>query len=341
MTAPVRRRQPGPFRPVRALVLLALAGATLAACGGGPRDLTASARFSDVSDLAVGAPVQMADIAVGSVRSITLSGIDADVTMSIQSSARVPADVTASVETTTILGERIIQLTPGAGVNASSPLLADGARISHTVVVPDLEQLVKGGAQLFAPISASALASLVEAGGQGFGDQGADVHRLIDDLSAVSAGYATQTSSIQGLINALNQLGASTAPDAQANAEAVTNLARTTQILADQSSRFEDLLTALNNLSIQSRSILEGYLAQIGIQLTGLADATQAVATEQVDLANVLVYLKGHNKTISEAAVGRFVQILDDVIVCGVPNGGDNPSSATAACTPTAQSTGP
>jgi len=335
---------PGRLRRAAAVVVLALAGATLAACGGGAAasgDLSASARFSDVSDLATGAPVQMADITVGSVRSITLSGIDADVTMSIQRSARVPADVTASVETTTILGERIIQLTPGAGVTASSPLLADGARIGHTVVVPDLEQLVKGGAQLFAPVSASALASLVEAGGQGFGDQGADVHRLIDDLAAVSAGYATQTSTIQGLINALNQLGASTAPDAEANAEAVTNLAQTTQILADQSSRFEDLLTALNNLSVQSRSILEGYLAQIGIQLTGLADATKAVATEQVDLANVLVYLKGHNHTISEAAVGRFVQILDDVIVCGVPNGGDNPSSAPAACNPTAQSTGP
>ncbi|HVA42509.1 MAG TPA: MCE family protein [Acidimicrobiales bacterium] len=338
----MRRR--GRYRRVTVVLVLALAGATVTACGGGSASsgtLRTSALFSDVSDLAIGAPVQMADITVGSVSSITLSGIDADVTMSIQRAARVPADVTASVETTTILGERIIQLTPGSGLTASSPLLADGARISHTVVVPDLEQLVKGGAQLFAPISASALASLVQAGGQGFGDQGADVHRLIDDLSAVSAGYATQTSTIQGLINALNQLGASTAPDAQANADAVTNLARTTQILAEESSRFEDLLTALNGLSVQSRSILEGYLSQIGIQLTGLADATRAVATEQVDLANVLVYLKSHNKAISEAAVGRFVQILDDIIVCGVPNGGDTPSSASAACTPTAQSTGP
>src|SRR6185312_338139 len=154
----------------------------------GSSDLTVSASFSDVSNLATGAPVQMADITVGSVHTIHLQGVDALVTMSIQRSARVPADVTASVQTTTILGERVIELQPARGVTDSSPLLADGARISHTVVVPDLEQLVKGGAQLFAPISASALASLVQAGGQGFGDQGQDIHRLIDDLSAVSAG---------------------------------------------------------------------------------------------------------------------------------------------------------
>lgn len=331
-------------RGVRGLTVGLLTAALalgLAACGSGGSDLTATASFTDVSNLATGAPVQMADITVGSVRSIQLEGVDALVTMSIQRSADVPADVTASVQTTTILGERVIELQPGAGVTNSSPLLADGARIAHTVVVPDLEQLVKGGAQLFAPISASALASLVEAGGQGFGDQGQDIHRLIDDLSAVSAGYATQTTTITNLINSLDELSSATAPDAQANAQAVSNLAQTTQILAAQSARFEDLLTALNRLSVQSRSILDNYLSQFGIQLTGLAAVTKAIASEQTDLANVLIYLKGHNQSISAAAVGRFVQILDDVIVCGVPNGGDNPSSATSACSPTASSTGP
>jgi phospholipid/cholesterol/gamma-HCH transport system substrate-binding protein len=335
-------RQDGRRSVIAGLLAAIVASLILSACGGGGGgDLTATAVFSDVSNLATGAPVQMADISIGTVRAIRLDGVDALITMSIQRSAHVPANVTASVQTTTILGERIIELQPGRGVTDSSPLLADGARIGHTVVVPDLEQLVKGGAQLFAPISASALASLVAAGGQGFGDQGQNIHRLIDDLSAVSAGYATQTSTIQNLIGSLDQLSSATAPDAQANAEAITNLAHTTQILAAQSARFEDLLTALNSLSVQSRSILENYFSQIGIQLTGLADVTKAVASEQTDLANVLIYLKGHNGALSKAAVGRFVQILDDVIVCGVPNGGDTPGSATAACTPTAASTGP
>lgn len=328
------------LRLAAAVMTAAAAALGLSACGGAS-DLTATASFTDVSNLATGAPVQMADITVGSVRSIHLQGVDALVTMSIQRSAHVPADVTASVQTTTILGERVIELQPGSGVTDSSPLLADGTRISHTVVVPDLEQLVKGGAQLFAPISASALASLVEAGGQGFGDQGQDIHRLIDDLSAVSAGYATQTTTIRNLINSLDQLSSATAPDAQANAQAVSNLAQTTQILAAQSARFEDMLSALNALSVQSRGILDNYLSQAGIQLSGLAAVTKAVASEQTDLANVLIYLKGHNKALSSVAVGRFVQILDDIIVCGVPNGGDNPGSATAACTPTASSTGP
>jgi phospholipid/cholesterol/gamma-HCH transport system substrate-binding protein len=317
--------------PVAAAALVA--GAGLSACGGAS-SIRASADFSDVSDLAVGAPVELADIRVGNVTSITLDADQAKVEMSIQRSADVPADVTASVETTTILGERIIELAAPTSGSSGARLLADGARIRHTVVVPDLEQLVRGGAQLFSPISTSALAALVQAGGEGFGSQGADIHRLIDDLDAVSAGYAGQTSTIQNLVNSLDQLGESTAPDAQADAQAVSNLARTTQVLAGQSQRFEDLLSALDGLSTQGRSILEQYLDQIHTNLSGLAAATSAVAQAQAQLAQVLIYLKGHNATISQATVGRLVQILDDIIVCGVPGGGADPSSPVSTCTP-------
>lgn len=332
------RRQAGPGVAGLALALLA-GGGLLSGCGGSG-SISASADFTDVSTLVAGAPVEMNDIRIGSVTSITLQGDEARVAMSIERSARVPADVTADVETTTILGEEIIELTPGPGVTSSSPLLADGARISHAVVVPELEQLVKGGADLFSQISASALGSLVEAGGQGFGDQGAQIHRLLDDLSSVSAGYATQTAQIRSLIDSLDQLGASTAPDAEADAQAVTNLARTTQILAAQSTRFENLLSALDGLSVQGRSILQRYLSQIGIQLTGLADTVQTVAAQQKSLAEIIVELKDNDATLSQATVGRLVQVLDDIIVCGVPDGGSN-SSATATCGPSAGTSSP
>lgn len=323
-------------RTAAALVVPAAAALGLSSCGG-PAQVTAYADFSDVSDLAVGAPVQMADITIGSVQAISLvdtaSGEQAQVRMVLDSSADVPARVTAKVERTTILGQRVVALVPASNLGPSPRLLADGTHIRDTVVVPDLEQLVKGGTQVFAPISASALGALVEAGGQGLGDQGAAVHRLLSDLDAISGAYAAQSSTIRSLIGSLDQLSSATAPDAAADAEAVANLAKTTSILAQQSQRFGDLLEALNNLSVQGRSILENYLSQIGIQLSGLASATHAIAAEQHDLGLLLVYLKGHNASVSKATVGRFVQLLDDIVVCGVPGGGSD-TSAAGTCGP-------
>jgi phospholipid/cholesterol/gamma-HCH transport system substrate-binding protein len=323
-------------RAALGVVAAVAVGAGLGGCGGAAT-LTAYANFPDVSDLAVGAPVQMADINIGSVRQITLvptaSGLEARVRMAIDRSADVPVQVTAEVQRTTILGERVVSLVPAAGVGSSAPLLADGTQIRDTKVVPDLEQLVKGGTQVFAPISASAFGALVQAGGQGLGDQAASLHRLLGDLDAISTAYAGQSGTIRSLIASLDQLSSATAPDAAASAQAVGNLARTTTILAQQSQRFNDLLTALNSLSVQGRSLLETYLPQIGDQLTGVAAATHAIAAEQDALGQLLVYLKGHNVSVSKAVVGRFVQVLDDIVVCGVPAGGSD-STPAGSCGP-------
>ena len=313
-------------------------GTVLAGCsgggGGGGGTITASAVFDDVSDLAVGAPVQLADIAVGSVSAIQLDGRRARVVMHIDRSADVPAAVSAQVRVTTVLGERFVELVADRPAGPSPRLLADGATIGDTRVVPDLEQLVKGGAQVFGPISASQLAVLVQAGAQGFGSEGPALHQLLGDFSSVTAGYASRTADIRALLSSLDQLGSATAPDAQGAAQSISNLARTTGILGVVSSRFNDLLTALDQMAVQSRSLLEGYSGQIGDQLSGLAAVTNAVASRQQDLASLVHYLLGHNQATATATYNRFVQVLDDLVVCGLPNGGDQPSSPAGACTP-------
>src|SRR5439155_17717645 len=117
---------------------LLLAGAALSACGGSG-DLTVRARFADVGDLAVRAPVMMADVQVGRVTGIALSGNQAMVTMAIHRNAQVPRDVQARVRRTSLLGERIIDLVVPDGTPPDQPLLRAGTVITDTAVRPDLE----------------------------------------------------------------------------------------------------------------------------------------------------------------------------------------------------------
>ena len=147
------RRRPLAALPMLAALVVALAGCSMSG-GGGQR--TATAVFSDVGDLASGAQVQMADVPVGSVQSIQLDGSKAKVTMSFDSGVRIPADVSAAINRTTILGDQFVQLNvpkneTGAGA-AGAPQLANGARIAHTSLVPDVEQFVAAGSQVFGAI---------------------------------------------------------------------------------------------------------------------------------------------------------------------------------------------
>ncbi|HEV3368738.1 MAG TPA: MlaD family protein, partial [Acidimicrobiales bacterium] len=233
-----------------------IAAVTLAGCGGpGSPPRTATAVFSDVGDLSSGAQVQLADVPVGSVSSISLDDGKAKVTLALAQGVRIPADVTAALDRTTILGDQFVNLeVPRSEVGAAGnhvAQLANGAVIRHTAIVPDVEQLVGAGAQVFGAVSTTQLEQIIAAGGQGFAGQEASLKTLLNDFSNVAAGYAQHTSDITSAVNGLHQLTSTLAPSSGATADALTTLSKTVAILAQQSSQFETLLQSIDNLSVQ------------------------------------------------------------------------------------------
>jgi phospholipid/cholesterol/gamma-HCH transport system substrate-binding protein len=313
------------------VVALGLA-AGLSSCGSGGSDtLSASATFPDIEATTSGTPVEMADVIIGSVSSATVVGDKARLGLTINRSARVPADVTAQITQDSLLGQNIVQLVPNTkGPNA--PLLTDGAAITKTQDVPGLEQLIKSGTDVFAGLSANQIATLMHEGAEGFGGQGPTLHRLVDDLNNVTAGYAGQTQTIQTLVNNLDQFASIEAPAAQSQVNAIANLAQTTRVLNDQANRFGDLLSSLSNLSVQSLGILNTYMPQINRQFSALSSLTGAVNNRQNDLGQLLIYASQHNINVSGGIKNDFGQILNDLIVCGVPGGGEQPNDPAASC---------
>ncbi|MHB1712605.1 MAG: MlaD family protein, partial [Acidimicrobiales bacterium] len=99
----------------QALFTLVIGGMALTGCNLpflGQPSINASAVFSDVGSLASGASVEMADIPVGHVTSITLDGNRARVTMVLNRSAGIPRNVSAQLRRTSLLGEKFIDLIP-------------------------------------------------------------------------------------------------------------------------------------------------------------------------------------------------------------------------------------
>jgi len=310
---------------------LALAVGLGGCSGGGGTTLDASATFSDVADLASGAPVQYANITIGNVKSISLHGDQAEVVMAIDASAHVPADVTAELRQTSILGEHFVSL---VAPRPGGPELRDGAVITHTQFVPGIQQLVESGAEVFGAVNAAQLSEIVANGAQGFGGQAANLKQLLDDFDTILAGYSSRSSEITSVIDNLNQFNATLGPNAQSDAQAIANLAQTTQILAQQSARFEQLLQSLNDLAVQGNSILSTGLSQTEDQINALSAVAGQLAAHQKDLATILEELPGHNTSLAALTVNNFAQILEDIIVCGVPGGGGTSNRVDSTCNP-------
>lgn len=306
-----------------ALLAIGLSGCM----GGGGGVVTTTALFPDAGTLALGAPVKLADVPVGNVTRISLDGSRARVTMSIDQHADVPANVVAKIARTTVLGERYVELAV-----PRNPIgrLADGAMIRRTAVVPTVEQVIAAGSGVFGAISASDLAEIVNAGGQGFSGEAAALHQFLDDTSAVAAGYASRTAQIQTVVESLDRLGSSLAPTSGPDAKAVTNLSQTVKVLAANSARFERLLQSLNAVSSQGASILSSEYPQIVDQLRALAAVSHQLAAHQQALAQLLEWLPRHDATMSESVRHNFLHIMNNLVVCGLPGGGGTQTAATS-----------
>ena len=316
-----------------ALVVLVGSGLALTGCKlpfTGQAPLTASAMFSDVADLASGASVEMADIPVGHVTSISLRGTQARITMVLNRSADIPQNVSAQLRRTSLLGERFIDLIPDSTLPGGP--FRNGQVIGDTSVQPGISELLSSGASVIGAINSTQLAELVATQAQGLAGQGQNLRQLLDSLSTVVHGYSGRTATIQSLITNVDQLSSTLAPEASQNAQAITTLSQTTGVLANQSARLETLLQSLNDLSVQSRSILESYTPQINDELSGLASTAQALQVSEGDLGNFLDFLPGHNAALQEVIRDNQDQILNDYVVCGLPGGGSNPAIPSQTC---------
>jgi phospholipid/cholesterol/gamma-HCH transport system substrate-binding protein len=192
---------------------------------------------------------------------------------------------------------------------------------------------VEAGSQVFGAISTSELEQIIEAGGQGFTGQEASLKAFLADLDTVVTAYAQHTSDITQAVNGLNSLSASLAPDSSAGATALDNLSQTVAILAKNSSQFETLLQSLDNLSSQGRSILENYYPQIVTQLQTLQAVSGQLALHQSDLAGLLSEIPAADAALPQAVQNGYVQLYENIIVCGIPGMGED-STPAFTCAP-------
>ena len=100
-----------------------------------------SARFDNVGDLKVGAPVTMAGVRIGRVDAVTFDPGDfkAVVTLAIERRYnQIPDDSDAAIQTSGLLGAKYVGLGPGG----SGTYLANGTQIQVTQSAIVLENLV-------------------------------------------------------------------------------------------------------------------------------------------------------------------------------------------------------
>jgi len=96
------------------------------------------ARFGQDGGIKVGAPVEIAGVAVGKVKNVKLDEYQAQLELVINKGVTIQEDAIASIKTKGLIGEKFVQITPGG----SDKIIKNGGMITETESAIDIETLI-------------------------------------------------------------------------------------------------------------------------------------------------------------------------------------------------------
>ena len=283
-------------------------GAALSGCAGGGTVVTAT--FDDVGDLQSRGGVQMADVRIGSIASIKLTDdFRAEVRLSIDDGVRVPKASTALLRTTSLLGEKFVELRPN-GDPAAGPYLADGDVVRDTGEAPELEFIAQEAVTVLGAVNADDLAAVIRTGAEAFGGRQEELGSLLSDLSTISRTLAERTNSITAIIDNLDSTAKTLADGADDIADLFTNLATASQVLADNRQRAIGALDRLTTLVDNQNRILDRYRSDIDKQIKQVDAIVAIAATQTQEVGRLVDWLQSFVHAIPQVIPGEFTQIF-------------------------------
>ena len=296
--------------------------------------MVVKATFTDTGDLQPRGSVQMADVRIGRIEKIRLTkDFQSEVTMRINRTAAVPRDSQPVLRTSSLLGEKFIELRPRGSDPAAGPYLAAGDDLGLGDEAPELEFIAQEAVTVLGSIVSTDVATLVETGAAGFAGRGADLRSLITDLATISRTLATRTSEIGRIIDGLDAATQTLATGRGELSTLLDNLTVTTKILADNRQKAVDSLAALTRVSQTGDDLIRRYRSDVDRQLRQVDVILGEVAESQVEVARLLDFLgkfmHGTPKSIPRDFAQIYQWVMPATFDCRSPDNKVGPCPAS------------
>ena len=282
--------------------------------GGAPAGdgYTVTAEFSDVLDLVPQAAVKVDDVTVGSVEKIALSGWHARVRLRIDRAVRLPANATAAVRQSSLLGEKYVTLAPPP-TEAANGRLADGDVIplSRTTRGAEVEEVLAALGLLLNGGGLAQIRTINQELAKALDGREPAVRDTLRQLDTFIGGLDRQKTDIVRAIDALDRLTARLDRQRQVVGDALDSLAPGLTVLAQQREQLTKALTALGELGKVGTRVVnrsrDDTLASVRALQPILAQLARAGDNLPKSLEFMLTYPFPPN--VNGAIVGDFVNL--------------------------------
>jgi phospholipid/cholesterol/gamma-HCH transport system substrate-binding protein len=272
-------------RGLRAAALAGIAAVTITGCGfkgayslplpGGAAHgptYNVTAVFDDVQDLTPQAAVRVNDVAVGDVTGITVGkDLKAHVTMKINSTVHLPANAEATLDQTTLLGEKFVALAPPGNGIAPRGHLANGAVLDDgsTADLPDVEQVFGLLSNVLNGGDLGDLQTITVELTKALSGREAAVRDVLGQLTTFVSSLNSQKSQIVRALDQLDRLTGTLRKGDNTIATALDTLGPGLKVLADERAQFTGLLQNLSKFGRVATRVINASRADT---VAGLRD---------------------------------------------------------------------
>jgi phospholipid/cholesterol/gamma-HCH transport system substrate-binding protein len=282
--------------------------------GDGDGSYTIQAQLPDVVTIQQNTRVRVADVNVGNVTKIEVQDWHALVTMRINGDVHLPANSTAKVGQTSLLGSMHIELAPSTDQAPSSELLHDGSVIplSSADTYPTTEQTLASVSILLNGGGLGQLQEINQTFAKALVGREADMRSLLNQLDTFIAQLNDQTDDIITATENLNSLSGQVAANDDKVDKALTTIPQALAVLADSRNKLADAIDAVGKFGAvaastidQTKQALVDNLRNIAPVFRSLADAGPAL-TKGLDFLSTYPWVKS---TLGNWFRGDFANI--------------------------------
>lgn len=249
--------------------------------GTGPGSFVIQAQMPEVNNIQPNSRVRVADVTVGHVTRIERQGWHALLTMSLNGDVDLPANATAKIGTTSLLGSYHIELAPPKDQPPQGKL-RNGSLIvlSHAGAYPSTEQTLAALSLILNGGGVSQLQDITEAFSTAFRGREQDLRSLIGQLDKFTADLDIQKGDIIAAAESLNHLVGKFAAQQPVLDRALATIPNGLAVLKDQRDNLVEAADQLGKFSAltvdsvnKTKANLVKELQQVGPVLDSLANA--------------------------------------------------------------------
>ena len=253
--------------------------------GHGPGAFTIQAQMPDVDNVEQNSRVRVGDVNVGTVSRIERQGWNALVTITLDGDVNLPANATAKVGQTSLLGSQHIELAAPAGeAPRGRPAEGDVIPLASSGAYPSTEQALAAVALLLNGGGLGNIQDITDALSTAFAGRENDLRSLIEQLDIAVGHLEDQTDDIIATSESLNNLVGQIAEQKPVVDKALKTIPDALAVLRDQRDTLSEALVQLGRFSAlaadsvnHTRDALVQELKDLGPVLQSLADAGPAL----------------------------------------------------------------